>query len=251
MLRTLTFILSLAIHGALAYVSLSSDLLQDSSVAFEQGTGDDQFVIEQGIGIEGFMQEGEAVETVEANETPTQVSEARPQIDEVKPVEEAQETPPDDQLKETEIVESTSGPEAEALPVEEEKPIEEVQQQPAQMATVEQLEQVAVEEQKAAGAKQEGGDTGMRRAYLGKLSRKLQTTKINPHSRATGTVLVRFEVAPSGALLSREVIASSGSQLLDNAALAAIDRAAPFPPFPEGMNADKIVEVVPYRFSVR
>lgn len=252
MLRTLTFIVSLLIHGVLAYVSLSSDLLQDSSVAFEQGTGNDQFVIEQGIGIEGFMQEGEAVETVEANETPTQMSEARPQIDEVKPLEEAQETPPDAQIKDSEILESKDGPQAEALPVEEQKPVEEVQQQPPQMATLEQLEeQQVVEEQKAAGQKQEGGDTGMRRAYLGRLSKKLQSMKVNPHSRATGTVLVRFEVAPSGDLLSREVIASSGSQLLDNAALAAVDKAAPFPPFPEGMGTDKIVEVVPYRFSVR
>ncbi len=252
MLRIATFVLSLAFHGLLAYVSLTSDLLRDDAMAFEQGTANDAFVIEQGIGIEGFMQEGEAVETVEANETPTQMSEARPQIDEVKPVEQPQETPPDEQLKDTEIIESTAGPAAEPLPVEREKPKEIEQQRPPQMATLEQLdEQQVVEAQKSAGQKQAGGDTGVRRAYLGKLSKKLQTTKVNPHSRAAGTVLVRFEVAPSGALLSREVIASSGSQLLDNAALASVDKAAPFPAFPDGMKAEKIVEVVPYRFSVR
>jgi protein TonB len=252
MLRALTYLVSFGVHGLLAYVSLWSNLLPTSSVAFEQGTGNDQFVIEQGIGIEGFMQEGEAVETVEANETPTQMSEARPQIDEVKPVEQA-ETPPDAQIKDSEILESKEGPQAEALPEEEPKPLEKVQQQPPQMATLEQLdEQQVVEEQKAAGQKQEGAaDAGVRRAYLGKLSKKLQTMKVNPHSRATGTVMIRFEVAPSGALLSREVIASSGSQLLDNAALAAVDKAAPFPPFPETLKADKIVEVVPYRFTVR
>lgn len=252
MLRMITFAASLAVHALLAYVSLTSELLSDNAMAFEQGTGNDAFVIEQGIGIEGFMQEGEAVETVEANETPTQMSEARPQIDEIKPVEQAQETPPDEQLKDTEIVTSKDGPQAEALPVEEEKPKEIEQQQPPQMATLEQLEeQQVVEEQKSAGQKQEGGDAGVRRAYLGRISKKLQSTKVNPHSRATGTVIVRFEVAPSGALLSREVVASSGSQLLDNAALAAVDKAAPFPAFPDGMKAEKIVEVVPYRFSVR
>jgi protein TonB len=252
MLKFATFLFSFVLHGLLVYVSLTRELIPETASAFEQGTGNDSFVIEQGIGIEGFMQEGEAVETVEANETPTQMSEARPQIDEVKPVEQAQETPPDEQLKDTEIIESKDGPAAEALPVEEEKPKEIEQQQPPQMATLEQLEeQQVVEEQRSAGQKQEGGDAGVRRAYLGKISKKLQSTKVNPHSRATGTVMVRFEVAPSGALLSREVIASSGSQLLDQAALAAVDKAAPFPAFPDGMKAEKIVEVVPYRFSVR
>ncbi len=252
MLRLATFVMSLLVHGLLAYVSLTSTLSADTTSALEEGTGDDTFRIEQGIGIEGFMQEGTAVETVEANETPAQMSEARLQIDEVKPIEEAQETPPDvAQLKDSEIVESKEGPSQEAVPVEEEKP-EEVQQQPPQMATVEQLEeQSVVQEQKAAGEKQEGGDVSVKRAYLGKIRTKLERTKVNPHSRATGTVIVRFAVSPSGALLSREVIASSGSQILDNAAIAAVEKAAPFPAFPEDMKVDKIVEVVPYRFSVR
>lgn len=230
--------MSFLVHGLLAYVSLTGSLLQDNSLALEQGTGDDTFRIEQGIGIEGFMQEGTAVETVEANDTPTQMSEARPQIDEVKPVE-----------KETEILKSDNGPEPEDIPVEEPK---EIPQQAPQMATVEQLEeQSVVEEQKSAGEKQEGGDAGLKRAYLGKVRTKLERTKVNPHSRASGTVLVRFAVGPTGNLLSREVIASSGSQILDQAAVAAIEKAAPFPAFPDGMKVDKIVEVVPYRFSVR
>ncbi len=238
MLRAATFAMSFLVHGLLAYVSLSSQLLPDNNLALEQGTGDDAFRIEQGIGIEGFMQEGEAVETVEANETPTQMSEARPQIDEVKPVEEK-----------TEVIQSENGPQPEDVPVEQPK---ETPQQAPQMATVEQLEeQSIVEEQKSAGEKQEGGDAGVKRAYLGKVHSKLKTSKVNPHSRATGTVLVRFAVAPSGALLSREIINSSGSQILDNAALAAVEKAAPFPAFPETLKVDKIVEVVPYRFSVR
>jgi protein TonB len=238
MLRAATILMSFLVHGLLAYVSLTGHMEADNTQALEQGSGDDVFRIEQGIGIEGFTQEGEAVETVEANETPTQMSEARPQIDEVKPVEE-----------ETEIVKSDNGPEPQDVPVEEPK---EVPTQAPQMATVEQLqEQSVVEEQKSAGAKQEGGDAGVKRAYLGKVHSRLKDSKVNPHSRATGTVIVRFAVGPSGALLSREIVASSGSQILDNAAIAAIDKAAPFPAFPETLKVDKIVEVVPYRFSVR
>lgn len=238
MLRIATFLTSIVVHGLLAYVSMTGSLSAESSTALEQGTGNDTFVVEQGIGIEGFMQEGEAVETVEANETPTQMSEARPQIDEVKPVE-----------KENEIIKSDNGPPPEDMPVEQPK---EIPQQAPQMATVEELEeQSVVEEQKSAGQKQEGGDAGVKRAYLGKVHSNLQRTKINPHSRASGTVLVRFTVGPSGVLLAREVIASSGSQILDDAAIASIEKAAPFPAFPDTMKVDKIVEVVPYRFSVR
>lgn len=247
MLRFATYAASLIIHGVIAYVSLSSALLQDTDNAFEHGTGNDQFVIEKGIGIEGFMQEGEAVETVEAYENPTAVSEARPQIDEVKP----EEVKPPDELKDTEIIQSKEGVQQDAIPVQEEKP-EEVKENVPQMATIEQLEeQAVVEEQKSAGERQEGGDAGVKRAYLGKLHNQLARAKVNPHTRVTGVVLVRFSVGRSGDLLSKEVIASSGSQILDDAALRSVEKAAPFPAFPAGITVDRIVEVVPYRFSVR
>ena len=207
MLRSATFLTSLVLHGAIAFVALSTALLSDTDDAFEHGAGNDQFVIEKGIGLEGFMQEGEAVETVEAFENAAPVSEARPQIDEVKPVEQ-QETPPE--LKDTEIVESKDGPQQEEIAVPEEKP-EEVQEKAPQMATIEQLqEQAVVEEQRAAGEKQEGGDAGVKRAYLGKLHHRLARAKINPHTRIAGVVLIRFAVGRSGDLISREVVTSSG-----------------------------------------
>lgn len=236
MIRAATWLVSFALHAVLVAVSLNAHVSPDTS-SFEAGAGDASFVIEQGMGIEGFMQEGTAVETVEANEAPQEFSEARPQVDEVKPVEET-------------VISSADGPSQDDIPVE--KPPEEVKrEQPPQVATIDQSLEVAVEEQRSAGQKQEGGDTGVRRAYLGKLVQKLQRSKVNPHSRSSGTVMVRFAVAPSGALLSKEIVASSGSQVLDDAALAAVDKAAPFPPFPDTLKVDKIVEVVPYRFTVR
>ena len=48
-----------------------------------------------------------------------------------------------------------------------------------------------------------------------------------------GTVWVKFRVGPAGELLSREITSSSGSKVLDQAAVAALDRAAPFPPMPD------------------
>lgn len=237
MLRAATWLVSGAVHGLLIAVSLSGFMAQDSS-SYEAGSGDDTFVVEQGIGLEGLEQQGTAVETVEANEAPQEFSEARPQIDEVKPVEDT-------------VISSNDGPTQDEIPAEKPEEIKPETEQPPQTATLDQSQEVAVEEQKSAGEKQDGGDIGAKRAYLGKLVQKLHRTKVNPHSRQSGTVIVRFTVASSGELLSKEVVSSSGSQLLDAAALAAVEKAAPFPPFPESLNLDKLVEVVPYRFSVR
>lgn len=243
-LRVATIVVSFAIHGALAYVSINRDTTSTNSMSFEAGTGDDAFSIEHGIGIEGFIQEGEALETVEANEEVAPVSVARPQLEEVKPVEETQELPED-----TEIIQSAEGPEQEVMPLPEEKP-EEMQQ--AQMATLEQLqEQTVVLEEKRAGEKQEGGDPGVKREYLGQVRSQIERSKVNPRSSLTGTVLIRFAVASSGQLISKEVISSSGSSRLDKAAIASLEKAAPFPPFPKNLGLDKIVEVIPYRFTIR
>jgi protein TonB len=47
--------------------------------------------------------------------------------------------------------------------------------------------------------------------------------------------IVEFRVAPTGKLLSRRIQQSSGHAVFDKAALAAIDHASPFPPFPPQM----------------
>ena len=54
--------------------------------------------------------------------------------------------------------------------------------------------------------------------------------KVNPRSRERGTVIVRFTIDSAGQVLSREIATSSGSKILDDAAVASIDRASPFPP---------------------
>lgn len=49
---------------------------------------------------------------------------------------------------------------------------------------------------------------------------------------ASGTVLVRFELNRDGEVIGSEVKKSSGSAILDHAALAILQRASPFPSFP-------------------
>lgn len=96
-----------------------------------------------------------------------------------------------------------------------------------------------------------GGDAKALARYHGVLARKLQQARVLPRQRAGGRVLVRFKVAPSGELLSREVTHSSGQAVLDEAALASIDRAAPFPPIPSETSAGPLTLTVPFDYVVR
>ncbi len=234
-LRVITSALSLALHGA--FVALF--FVTPGGAALDSGSGDDMFIVEQGIAIEGFAQLGEAETTTPEVEAPTEISEARPPLEEVKPVEEDVQH----------VIGSESGPEQEKI-VKEPEPEKIEEPHPKQVATLEQTE-VAVEEQKASGAKKTGGDTTAASEYRGKLYQHLERKKVNPRSREAGTVVVRFTVDSSGQVVSREVTASSGSKMLDDAAVASIDKAAPFPPMPGEIASAPMVVSVPFKFSVR
>jgi protein TonB len=96
-----------------------------------------------------------------------------------------------------------------------------------------------------------GGDTTAQSAYFGKLRSHLEKGKVNPHTSIAGTAVVHFVVDASGRVISREVSVSSGHKALDDAAVASIDKASPFPPMPKGLNRDQIDVSVPFKFSVR
>jgi protein TonB len=51
--------------------------------------------------------------------------------------------------------------------------------------------------------------------------------------------------------VSREIVTSSGHAALDEAAIATIDRSAPYPPIPEGIGKQVLELSVPFRFSIR
>jgi len=64
-----------------------------------------------------------------------------------------------------------------------------------------------------------------------------------------GTALVCFTVTRAGGLVAVSLVASSGSAMLDHAAIAAVTRAAPFPPIPPA-RPDRVELTVPVRFSL-
>lgn len=84
---------------------------------------------------------------------------------------------------------------------------------------------------------------------------KLQRAKRYPSGaeqrREQGVVMLGFTLSRSGGVLSRHIVRSSGNAELDQEALAMVQRAAPFPPFPAGMSQASAQLSVPIRFSLR
>jgi protein TonB len=62
---------------------------------------------------------------------------------------------------------------------------------------------------------------------------------------ASGTVQVSVTIDRTGRLLSHRVAGSSGSPVLDRAALASIERAQPYPRFPAGMTQAQVSRTIP------
>ena len=64
------------------------------------------------------------------------------------------------------------------------------------------------------------------------------------------TTTVRFTLFKDGSVRNPEVSISSGSKALDNAALAAIQNAVPYPPFPEGQEGSSLRLELPIIFEL-
>jgi periplasmic protein TonB len=232
-LRPVAVFLSLAAHAAMAAAFLTSE---PATSAFDVGSGPDTFSNEMTISLESSSMLGGAEEIIESVDVaPVQ------QMTAAEPVE----------TKEPELKDIITSSEAtveapqeikEPKPVEEEKP---------QEVTAQEVAPMVAAEQQNVGSKLSGGDVTARRQYMGEIAKKLQRSKVNPRSSQSGTVLVGFTVDKQGDIVTRTILQSSGSKVLDDAALASLDRAAPFPP-PPGEVASKSLELqVPFRFVTR
>jgi protein TonB len=172
---------------------------------------------------------------------PEQIEEPEPEDLEAPVQERAEVTQPvEDPLEVTEPVrEEVKEPEPEKVE----------QVLPQQLATLPQ-ESVAAQLE-SSGEEKKGGDATAHSAYLGKLRHHLERNKVNPRTQIIGTAVVGFTVSNTGELISRKIIKSSGHKTLDDAALASVQNAAPFPSMPDGLNRDQIEVSVPFKFTVR
>ena len=67
----------------------------------------------------------------------------------------------------------------------------------------------------------------------------------------SGTAKVKVVIDRRGKLISRELVESAGSELLDAAALRMVERAEPFPEPPADVSNDRFIFVVPFNFANR
>ena len=239
MLRVIAIAFSLLVHASIGLAMLPS-LQKTETEALEMGTGDDAVVIEQGIALEGLAF-GDSMETIETAEVAPIVA-PPPPPEEVKPVEELRDV----------VTSEASSAQDEVPKTEEEPPPEEVvEKEPEPVQPLEQPEQVAIVTEQSSGEEQTGGDAKALGIYLGKVNSFVQRAKINPRSRVTGTVIMRFTIGTAGTLLSKEVASSSGSKVLDDAAVNALDRAAPFPPIPPEVSIKPLAFTQPFKFITR
>jgi protein TonB len=269
-IRLLTWLVSLGVHAAFAV----SMLMPTGGTALEQGAGEDIMVVEQGLMLEGFAKLGEELVTIEEVQAPPiQMSMAQPLPEEKQPVE-IEDIPVEEPEKvepvaERQVIASEAGPDqVDVKPAEDvdqpepdelEEPVREdikepdpelvEQPLPPQVATLQQ-ESVAAQRE-SSGAEKQGGDTTAHTAYLGALRSHLEKHKVNPRTGIAGVAVIRITVDATGGVAAPTVAKSSGSKALDDAALAAIEKAAPFPPIPTRLGRDQLEISVPFRFTVR
>ncbi|MCK1362488.1 energy transducer TonB [Bradyrhizobium sp. 199] len=91
------------------------------------------------------------------------------------------------------------------------------------------------------------------RAWKARLSAHIAKSRLYPAQALgqTGEAKVRFVIDRSGTLVSRALAASTGSRLLDDAALEIVARAQPFPQPPSELKEETFSYVVPIVFSGR
>lgn len=91
--------------------------------------------------------------------------------------------------------------------------------------------------------------------YVKQVTAALNRVKSYPEkARAAGqqgVVIVRFTIARSGAVGQVNVVRSSGSEALDEAGLALVRRAAPYPPLPEDFSGNVMTLTLPLSFGLR
>lgn len=98
----------------------------------------------------------------------------------------------------------------------------------------------AAQSQKAAAGNAAGNAAADN--YPGQVMRRISRVP-RPRVQVRGEAVIRFSIAANGALAAASVARSSGSAALDSAALAVLQKAAPFPAPPAGARRDYSIRI--------
>ena len=85
-------------------------------------------------------------------------------------------------------------------------------------------------------------------SYFAHIKRRIQNAWIWPAEAQLnrGELLLRFKLRKNGTLEEVHLIKSAGIRILDDLAMAAVTKAAPFDPFPEGLERKSITATFVY-----
>ncbi len=235
--------LALCLHGGVLYSMLS----RSGPDALAEGNGDADLTVVATVSLESSDLFTQSAQEAAVNANSSQ-AERLPDLDKQEP-EKKIEVPKNAQ-DETPKPDETPPPQE--TPPEPERPSPEVAPQ-GQQKSIAQMASVAAEaqeEQHAAAAVAARRNKSWS-LYETELYSALERHKVKPHAAKTGDVLLLITIAPSGQLLSRAVANSSGVPELDGAAMAALERSAPFPPVPPDVSSGPLTLTVPFRFRTR
>lgn len=229
-LRFIAILISVLIHAAIGNFMLASSR-KSTADALDLGQGTDLVLVERGIAPEGLVNLGDEMQTIQ----PAKIVPLRPppQSDEVRP-DELRDVIASDANSAEEVVVNTQEPPAPPRPDATQK------QRPTQAANF---------TEESSGPAKTGADAKAIGLYLGQIQKYVERAKVSPPSRRSGTVVMRFTIGLDGKLLSREVVSGSGFKVLDDAAVAALDRAAPFPPIPPKVSPRPIALTQQFTFE--
>ncbi len=92
-------------------------------------------------------------------------------------------------------------------------------------------------------------------SFLIKVRERIERVKRYPRgaqlSRIEGKTIVKFRLSAEGEVNAISLISSSCYPILDNEAKKTVERASPFPPFPEGLKKKEIEITVPITFRLK
>ncbi|MHA2609498.1 MAG: energy transducer TonB [bacterium JZ-2024 1] len=107
----------------------------------------------------------------------------------------------------------------------------------------------------SSGGEEKEGKENVLEAYQKLVRKKIESHKEYPlqarRLALEGTVEVRFILTREGKVKEVEIVKSSGFLLLDNAGKKAVERAAPFPPFPDEIRESTLTFSLSFRFSLK
>jgi protein TonB len=191
-------------------------------------------------------------QVAKADEAPAPDQLKEPKIVEVP------EPPPENQPKEQKLVRADKAVPADQS--EESKltyadktvPLDSIEDRKPEVTKMEvQPEQLAILTERSTSKAKTARDAQTAEIYLGKINERVQRSKVNPHSRETGIVILKFTIGTNGSLLSKGIALSSGSPELDAAALTTLISAAPFPPIPPEVSAKPMTFTQLFKFIIR